>query len=66
MDQDMKDLNVGENSNEFYQIMVVLKLKRPDLDSGCNIDRKAKFRDFKIEHPGPSNQYFLPKKPNNN
>ena len=60
--QYLKEFNVGKEGNEVWQIMVVLKSKRPYLEPGGNIEWKAKSRNCKLERPSTPNQYFFPKK----
>ena len=64
--QYLKKFNVGGDDNELYKITVAFKFTRSNLDPGGNIEWKAKYRNCKLELPGTPNQYFFPKKPNNN
>ena len=56
--KDLKEFNVGEDRNEVWKIMVLLKIISPDLDPGINIEWKANYRDFKREKPGSPNIYY--------
>ena len=64
--QDLKELNVGCGNNEVWKIKAVLKLKRPYLDPEWNIYWMARFRNWKLERPGPPNQYLFSNKQKKN